>query len=134
RLFRLYLSQRFVTAFGRRTLSEYGARKADSNENEPCFHRIHRFASRHLRFSWRLIVESIRRAFVLCGPASGSSKLIAYLMIQPRSFYKLAPSGSECEPKIASLEWNKSDVAPGAQRHAARNSYSGFATETRQNW
>jgi hypothetical protein len=33
RRFRLYLSQRFAD-FGRRTLSEYGARKADCNENE----------------------------------------------------------------------------------------------------
>src|SRR5439155_27376999 len=31
--------------------------------------------------------------------------------------YKLAPSGSSCEPKIASLEWNKRDVAPRTQRH-----------------
>jgi len=34
RLFRLYLNQRFVTDFGRRTLSECGCRKADSSENE----------------------------------------------------------------------------------------------------
>jgi hypothetical protein len=34
RFFRLYLDQRFVTDFGRRTLSECGCRKADSSENE----------------------------------------------------------------------------------------------------
>src|SRR5438067_6605977 len=30
---------------------------------------------------------------------------------------KLASVGSECEPKIASLERNKRDVAPRTQRH-----------------
>src|SRR5205807_379612 len=31
--------------------------------------------------------------------------------------YNLASSGSEREPKIASLKWNKRDVAPRTQRH-----------------
>ena len=30
----------------------------------------------------------------------------------PPVFYKLAPCGSQCEPKVRSLEWNKRDVAP----------------------
>src|SRR5438477_12945267 len=32
---------------------------------------------------------------------------------------KLASVGSECEPKIASLERNKRDVAPRTQRHVS---------------
>jgi hypothetical protein len=58
--------------------------------------------------------------------APGSSKLIAYRMTQPPVFYKLAPSGLECEHKMAFLEWNKSDVAPRTQHHVSRGTVTDF--------
>ena len=58
---------------------------------------------------------------------AGSSKLIAYRITQPRVFYRLALSGSECEPQIASLEWKNCDVAPRTQRYVRAERLGIFA-------
>jgi len=73
---------------------------------------------RHLQADF---IKIVRRAFALCGPAPGFSKLIVYRMTQPPVFYKIAPRVSECEPKIASPEGNTSDVASRTQRHVRRS-------------
>src|SRR3954470_12077121 len=62
---------------------------------------IHRFGSRHSPIPETELQKTSRRAFALCGPHR-APKLIA-------------PSGSECERKITSLERNKRNVAVRTQ-------------------
>ena len=102
------------TGFGRRTLSEYSARKADSNENDKRPHRqFTRFASRQPRLISESIPQSIR---ALRAAPPGSSKLIVYRMTQPRSFTSLHRAGRSARPKLRSLKRNKKDVARRARR------------------
>jgi hypothetical protein len=75
-----------------------------------------RFASRHPTWLLRRISESIRRAFALCGPRRNSQSY-AYPMTQSGSSANLHRAERSAKPKIASLEWNKSDVASRPQRY-----------------
>ena len=108
RLFRLYLNQRFVTDFGRRTLSECSCRKADSSENEQCL---------IIKDLWRLLAEKSAEHSRSAGRA-GFLKIDCLLNAMPRSVTNLHRAGRSASPKLCSLEWNKRDVAPRTRRHA----------------
>ena len=64
-----------------------------------------------LEADYRKYPQSIRRS----ADRAGALKIDCLPNDPAPVLYKLAPSGSECEPKIASPEWNKSDVAPRTQ-------------------
>src|SRR5277367_4235000 len=64
----------------------------------------------------RLITESIPQSIRALRGRAGVLK-IDFLPNDPAPvFHRLALSGSEYEPKLRSLEWNKRDVAPRTRR------------------